>query len=696
MVNYQETSVDMQNPEQPDVPQNLHKVHSETDHIKLGWDAVDRAVNYTVFRDDNKIKEGITDKSYRDYGLQPDTGYDYQVKAVNYEGESNRCDKVTLTTASEDDGNEGGGDSDDISFGLEVMSVDQTHVKLTWNQFNTIGSISIYRKSESQSSYDKIDEIDYNNTIYSDYSVKQDTWYEYKIKKDGQYSDVVTAYTDSSDIDPMMFQTSEIGPASKVIYSFNSLDYEGYVKYAIVRGIKFKCEDHVDSLDLYATLKGKGSNEFNSKYISVDNDYKGVSISMSAVDDSFFNPEDYEDWELEIDVKDKRGVGFKVQGDPQIEITTCLNPYHNSDQDDDGWIDSGFNRMAKLELTEIRRVETPDTRADEFYLTVDDGRRYPGYDGIWEIPCNYSWKTPETVYEIDTTIDKRVVTENNDDFFTELSLHHVLGGGSEGFRDWNLEWDISSDTYSRVFEPSDNLKYKLKFKSTLEYFADPDPTDSNTDSDGDGLTDAEEYEMSNDPDSWSVDGRAVPTRKDIFAEVDHMDGHEMGEGAKWRVGTRFLNNPTGEEIWLHLDDGLMGGGEEIEHEKYLTENREYFLYNDRGLYGNGDYGFEAPRHGKFHYCIIGHYNNDGHDVLGEALDDEFQVFDERCKKSSEPHLFQFAKTFMHELGHNLDLDHPEEDPDIPDNAETSMHQGFSDTIKFHTTEWEKVDLKYFK
>jgi len=50
-----------------------------------------------------------------------------------------------------------------------------------------------------------------------------------------------------------------------------------------------------------------------------------------------------------------------------------------------------------------------------------------------------------------------------------------------------------------------------------------------------------------------IGGRAHPFHKNIFVEVDWMTGHEMSDKAKWMVGTRFLNNPTGEEIWLHID-----------------------------------------------------------------------------------------------------------------------------------------------
>ena len=82
--------------------------------------------------------------------------------------------------------------------------------------------------------------------------------------------------------------------------------------------------------------------------------------------------------------------------------------------------------------------------------------------------------------------------------------------------------------------------------------------------------------------------------KDVFVEVDWMRGHRMKDAAKWKVGTRFLNNPTGENIWLHIDarftpmnqrficilgnrfpadDGKMGGGEQLtHHENFYTDS----------------------------------------------------------------------------------------------------------------------------
>ncbi len=257
-----------------------------------------------------------------------------------------------------------------------------------------------------------------------------------------------------------------------------------------------------------------------------------------------------------------------------------------------------------------------------FYFIADGVRRYPGFGQRWEIPCDNYYETPETVFEVGTLIDKRVVTEDNHEFFTDMSLHHVLGAGTEAVRGWAQEWYPEPDIYWKVIEASDNFKYILKFESTFEYFADP--STKKDDADGDGLTDAEEYRMSNNPELYSVDGRALPTRKDIFVEVDWMSGHKMKDAAKWKVGTRFLNNPTGDEIWLHIDarstpmnrrficilgkgfpadDGSMGGGEEVSYDEE-TSTQEF-----RDIY---DQNFADDRGGLFHYGVFS--NVDTEDV----------------------------------------------------------------------------------
>lgn len=55
-------------------------------------------VTYNVYRDGSKIASGLTDKSYTDDSLTPNTQYQYQVSAENSAGESELFDPVTVKT----------------------------------------------------------------------------------------------------------------------------------------------------------------------------------------------------------------------------------------------------------------------------------------------------------------------------------------------------------------------------------------------------------------------------------------------------------------------------------------------------------------------------------------------------------------------------------------------------------------------
>lgn len=53
---------------------------------------------YNVYRNGEKIASGITEKTYKDTGLSPNTEYTYQVSAENSAGESELSDPITVKT----------------------------------------------------------------------------------------------------------------------------------------------------------------------------------------------------------------------------------------------------------------------------------------------------------------------------------------------------------------------------------------------------------------------------------------------------------------------------------------------------------------------------------------------------------------------------------------------------------------------
>lgn len=53
---------------------------------------------YNVYRNSEKVATGLTEKSYMDTDLIPNTEYTYQVSAENSAGESKLSDPITVTT----------------------------------------------------------------------------------------------------------------------------------------------------------------------------------------------------------------------------------------------------------------------------------------------------------------------------------------------------------------------------------------------------------------------------------------------------------------------------------------------------------------------------------------------------------------------------------------------------------------------
>ncbi len=169
------------------------------------------------------------------------------------------------------------------------------------------------------------------------------------------------------------------------------------------------------------------------------------------------------------------------------------------------------------------------------------------------------------------------------------------------------------------------------------------------DPDNDGLTNLDEYRMHH----WFSD----PFRRDVFVEVDWMQGeyfweqpYGLPDDAKQMVMTAFAR----QNIMLNIDDGWMGGGEEIpfygEDELNLnTIYRKYFLRHFTDIW----------KQGIFHYAILMGTNPWKEDIAGfNFQSDAFTV----CVGTIR--LFRLRETtrtlatagvFMHELGHNLGL-----------------------------------------
>jgi hypothetical protein len=191
------------------------------------------------------------------------------------------------------------------------------------------------------------------------------------------------------------------------------------------------------------------------------------------------------------------------------------------------------------------------------------------------------------------------------------------------------------------------------------------------DDDADGLNNIEEYRTW----QWGSD----PFRQDIFIELDQMELGPNGEGSSVPVGSfELLRDSYGKHnIYWHIDDGRLGGGELIPFREVLGENdleQWYMVYFMHGDVNNW-------RRGVFRWGVIT-YNSSwaygfafGSRVNGVSALDCFSLcssyHDSRAKhiplidslirktfNREEQRAIVYAGAMMHETGHLLDVEAP--------------------------------------
>jgi len=188
------------------------------------------------------------------------------------------------------------------------------------------------------------------------------------------------------------------------------------------------------------------------------------------------------------------------------------------------------------------------------------------------------------------------------------------------------------------------------------------------DEDKDGLNDIEEYKTW----QWGSD----PFRQDIFIEIDQMAIGPNGEGAFVPVQTYDIlrTSYAKHNIYWHIDDGRLGGGEIIPFKNIITNTDysqwywDYFMHDDSHNW----------RRGVFRWCIIT-YNYTwakgftfSSDINGlSALDcfslstkyhemraKIFPIIDGLYRRTFNRELNRanvYAGAIMHETGHTLGL-----------------------------------------
>jgi len=148
-------------------------------------------------------------------------------------------------------------------------------------------------------------------------------------------------------------------------------------------------------------------------------------------------------------------------------------------------------------------------------------------------------------------------------------------------------------------------------------------------------------------------------------------------------------------------DGKNGGGGSIDHVDSITfkEFNGDVWYSQADINSDTYYGncFTNSRQGIFHYLLIcDDCSSKGSNWLGRGAWIEDNILLDGKKFSSSSSSKQ-AKVFMHELGHNLGLAHPDDPADpngIPDDADTVMRSPYSDShpLNYHSKEWRCIKI----
>lgn len=191
------------------------------------------------------------------------------------------------------------------------------------------------------------------------------------------------------------------------------------------------------------------------------------------------------------------------------------------------------------------------------------------------------------------------------------------------------------------------------------------------DDDEDGLTNKEEYLTW----QWGSD----PFRQDIFVEIDQMEKGPNGQGSVAPVGAydHLRDSHAKHNIFWHVDDGRLGGGEFIPFKGTIGENDLnawywlYFMHSDannwrRGVFHWGIIGYNASWAVGFTFSSrIGNSRAVDCFYLSsqylETLPKRVPIFDSIVRGTfnrEKQRAYVYAGVIMHETGHSLNIRAP--------------------------------------
>ncbi len=285
---------------------------------------------------------------------------------------------------------------------------------------------------------------------------------------------------------------------------------------------------------------------------------------------------------------------------------------------------------------------------------------------------------------------------------------------SINFQLYNYEFNNSKFDFIELFGiDSDNDSLPDWWEEKWGYNSNVWNDHSHMDPDGDGLNNIQECYT----DEWGSN----PFYKDIFLEYDWIKSNKSNQSNK--LSEKFISEIIKvfyeHNITIHIDDGVLGGGEEIPQIVNFSFSDLRDLYWNYFLHKN----LNNPRKNIFHYCLVCDYgpspgfaffgwdNLDSFLISAQFLQDSYSKFYSRDRL--------IAGGAIHELGHTLGLfvdDHGGNDNRIATWILTyqwwkylsykscmnywytykiiNFSEGSNDKNDFN--DWENMDLYFFK
>ncbi|USZ69804.1 hypothetical protein NGM10_17055 (plasmid) [Halorussus salilacus] len=386
-------------------------------------------------------------------------------------------------------------------------------------------------------------------------------------------------------------------------------------------------------------------------------------------DDSLEDGEEVDEYGTDPTAADTDGDGL----DDSEELDDYDTDPTSADTDEDGLEDS----------EEVEEYDTDPTEADTDDDGLEDGEEVEEY-ATDPIEADTDDDGLEDGEEVDFGSDPTKVDTDDDGLDDDREEVRGLDPTDPDTDGDGIEDGEEIDEYDTDPFDADTDDDGLDDGEEVDEY-DTDPTEADTD--GDGLKDS--MEVAND----SPVADADPLRKDIFVEIDYMEGHKPDENELEEVVEQYddapVENPDGSEgITLHLvfdkevptEDETDPGDRDRIMNMYMDHEGQGYHYalavEQPVLDGKNVGGYSSVE-----------YNN-GAFVFGSY--------------GGDPE----AATFMHELGHSMGLsgDYEGVDSDeVPYTEYSSVmnynHDSYDDPLEYSDEEpfddWEHINETFY-